>query len=219
MYRRYYKWPEHVKLAVIKYIRDRTNTVTVRRFGQEHDYLSGILANLIGTVIDDGTYYISINTVRTSSSGPNSAESIYGADFSMIIEIHWEDDFVIKGIIGQSKKGYVTDLSKRDKQQLKNQLKKMRQLTSAPKIVELPTDNTETIYVLSGKQYLRDNPNIERLSLSSYFIRQILTCIEGDTNPEFIQKVSEGTFGLKVNAGYLYDGEYLTPDAYTDIIK
>ena len=77
----------------------------------------------------------------------------------------------------------------------------MRRLTNAPKLMDIPDDGTSPEPgVYSGNVY-RAGGTPRRYGLGDYIVNRVLTTLDGDTRPPFVDKVQDsGLVQLKVLA-------------------
>ena len=83
-----------------------------------------------------------------------------------------------------------SDLKSKD---LKEQIKKIKKLTRAPKVVILnPDGDTRDPYICSGNKVLKGDV-FTKDKLADYFTKRVLTTFDGDTRPNFIERVQDST--------------------------
>jgi hypothetical protein len=113
------RFPNYVLESVKKYISDAIARVDINRYNHETAYINAILAKLDGVAYHDQTTHIEFMSTIATDRGPNCAESKYGADFALTCNIMMPDNTIInKAVLGQAKKGKISELSNSEKRRL-----------------------------------------------------------------------------------------------------
>ncbi len=125
--------------------------------------------------------------------GRNSAESRYGADLAITADISDGRQEVRKAILVQARMGRVWNMKPSQMEGLQEQIRKMQQLTRSPKVLEIPTENGVRIpRMLSGSGVAAGVPSAG-VPLEDYFTRRVLTTLDGDTRPWFVDAVQDSS--------------------------
>lgn len=190
-----------VKIVVRKYIENAFSSIDPKRFAQEPAYVAALMAKLDGLVWSDeeeGAFVI-FRTTIVNDRGPKSAESRFGADFAITLDLQNDEDHITKATIGQAKLGSKDKLTTSELKNLKKQCQKMSIRT--PDFLVLETPNK-----LGVCPMVRLSSNNNGLSLSEdlirlddYLIDYLIACLHGDTRSEFVSAVQESSLpGLEV---------------------
>jgi hypothetical protein len=151
------------------------------------------LARLEGTPYNGEDGSVVITATNVNSVGPGAAERWSGADFAITATITKGDLSIRKAILGQAKLGALTDLSARERERMVGQIVDMRNLTQSPKVMLIhEIDDRREPVMASGTMIARDL-DTQELSLPDYFVRRILTTLDGDTRPDFVDGVEESS--------------------------
>ena len=70
--------------------------------------------------------------------GRASAESRFGADFGIVAEVSDGSATIRKDILVQAKLGLVSDLTDAERNELMRQIRNMKRVVDAPKVMEIP---------------------------------------------------------------------------------
>ena len=93
----------------------------------------------------------------------------------------------------QAKLGSIDRLSKREADFLRNQLRKMKVLTPAPKIMQISEANgRRTPAMVSGTRVLNDEPYVP-MNLPDYFAARVLTTLDGCTKLRIVEAVQDSS--------------------------
>lgn len=199
--RSYFRWPTEVKESVRRHIVERTQRIDIERYRQEPDYVSAWIVSMEGVAYEGEFGFVKFRGTVATSLGRKSAESKYGADFAITATLKQDTRHVEKAVIFQAKKGRVKELDQRELHRLKVQIRKMQAKTSAPKVLQIPRSNEESLTVCSGN-YVEADSRYAEIEIGRYIIGYVLTCIEGDIRPVFVAGVQESKFsGLELIAG------------------
>jgi hypothetical protein len=188
-----FSFPPHIRDAVREHVRRAITELSPSRFVQEPAYTTALLARLEGTAYrgEDGS--VEFKATNVNSIGRGAAEKWSGADFAITADIRKGDLQVTKAILAQAKLGGLEDLPDRERGRLVGQIREMRQLTRAPKVLLIrEIDGRREPEVASGVRIV-EQLHTEPLSLPDYFVRRILTTLDGDTRPAFVAGVQESS--------------------------
>lgn len=196
-----FKFPEHIRNAVKKYIKSKVDAIDPQRFNQEPSYVAALAAKLDGIIYNKRDGYVEIQSTVVNNIGPGAAESWSGVDLAITAKISDRKKEVEKAILIQSKLGNIDSLSLSKRKKLNEQIEKMKKLTRSPKVMEISSgENKRRVKIISGNKIL-NNENYYPFDLSEYFTRRVLTTLDGDTGKKFIMGVKESNLSkLKVIA-------------------
>jgi hypothetical protein len=170
---------------------DRLNP---RSFEQEPAYVAGLLALLQGRAYEGDDGSVTFEVANINSIAPGAAEVWSGADLAVTARIQQGEQSVSKAILAQAKRGGLEDLTPSVRRGLVEQIRKMRRLTRSPKVLLLPDleDGRRVPEIRSGIRIMDGLPT-SPISLPDYFVRRILTTLDGDTRPEFVRGAQESS--------------------------
>lgn len=188
--REYFQWHEDVKEAVSKHIKKAYN-ISLNSFYQEPAYTAAFLGRLEGIAYDGNYGRVEFYTTIVTDHGQNSAEKKSGADFAITAVLEQGNKHLKKAILGQAKKGNIDSFSNSQKRDLLEQIRKMKNVTSAPKVLEIPDFEGGTPTIRSGNAILNSEPPYIRMRFEKYIIGRVMICFEGDIRPEFVAAVRE----------------------------
>jgi hypothetical protein len=194
-----------VRNAVRRYVENAVASIDPRRFNQEGAYIAALARQLEGIAYKGSDGTIEFQSTVVDDRGPNAAEKWSGADLAITAEISDRSVRVRKAILLQAKSGDLANLRGKEAERLREQIGRMRRLTRSPKIMDLPRygtgDSTRAAPgIYSGRAYeARGRPR--RYRLGDYIIQRVLTTLDGDTRPHFVDGVEESRLSkLKVIA-------------------
>jgi hypothetical protein len=188
-----FSFPAHIREAVREHVRRAVTEVDPRRFAQEPAYTAALLARLEGIAYEEDDGFVGFKATNVNSVGKGAAERWSGADLAITAEIRKGDLSVSKAILAQAKLGGLNDLSSRERGRLIAQILDMRRLTRSPKVVLLrEIDGHREPEVASGVHIAQESPTVP-MPLPDYFVRRILTTLDGDTRPDFVSGVQESS--------------------------
>jgi hypothetical protein len=188
-----FSFPTHIREAVREHVRRAITDLDPKRFAQEPAYTAALLARLEGIAYNEDDGSVEFRATNVNSAGKGAAERWSGADLAITAEIRKGDLRVSKAILAQAKLGGLNDLSSRERGRLIGQILDMRRLTRSPKVVLLrEIDGHREPEVASGVRIAQESP-IVPMSLPDYFVRRILTTLDGDTRPDFVSGVQESS--------------------------
>lgn len=186
-----FRHSQSVQDAVRAYVRSRVEGVTVRKFGQEPNYTAALAFALDGTAYDGALGFVRFEAVVANDRGRNSAENRTGIDLALTAEIADESLRIRKAIVLQAKKGDIRQLDADERERLEDQLRTAKKNTRAPKVLELPDrDDGEMPHVIAGNAVLAGRPYVPTAQ-PDYFVRRVLTTLDGDTRQGFVASVQE----------------------------
>ena len=163
------------------------------RYKQEPAYTAALLGRLEGIAYSDSDGSVVFKPTNVNSIGPGAAESWSGADFAITAEIRKGNLGVTKAILAQAKLGSIQDLAPSRREDLAGQIQKMRHFTRSPKVVLYRDfDGQREPEVVSGVRIVEGLPS-KPMSLPDYFVRRVLTTLDGDTRPDFVAGVQESS--------------------------
>ncbi|MEI8375126.1 MAG: hypothetical protein WCJ35_20080 [Planctomycetota bacterium] len=96
-----------------------------------------------------------------------------------------------KAILVQAKLGKIEDLSPTDLAKLKGQIKDMLAVTRAAKVMEIPEVDGRRVPRLISGEGIVDDRNYHSYELGNYIVDRILTTLDGDTRPRFVDAVRD----------------------------
>jgi hypothetical protein len=185
--------PEDVRVAVRAHVSEAVASVDPRRFNQEANYVAALARAIEGVAYDGPNGKVSFTSTVFDDRGPKSAESRIGADIAITAEIVRGTTRVRKAILVQAKLGRVADLPANDRNRLRGQVQRMRSHTRSPKVMEIPEANgIRDPRVLSGRRLLGDGVR-RSVPLPGYITSRVLTTLDGDTRPDFVDAVQESS--------------------------
>lgn len=188
-----FRFPEHIRTAVRAHVQAAIDRISPKQFRQEPNYTAALASALIGTPYSakDGSVVFSATVV--DDRGRQTAESWAGADWVITAEISDGRTTIRKAIMVQTKLGQIENLNKTRRKALNGQIKKMRGFTNSPKVMETieGTDHREP-RIVSGNRVLSNEP-FRSYSLGGYITGRVLTTLDGDTRPEFVDAVQDSS--------------------------
>lgn len=188
-----FKFPFPIQLAVRQHVRKAVEIIRPESFAQEHNYTAALAGVLQGRVYEGNDGYVEFKSTVANDKARGASERWSGVDFAITADIADQSKRIEKAIIFQSKKGDVEELGKRAREKLVEQIKDMRALTRAPKVLEVPDRRTRMFpTVVSANKILVGSPYTQT-ELDDYFVRRVLTTLDGDTRPIFVAGVQESS--------------------------
>jgi hypothetical protein len=196
-----FSFPAHIREAVRAHVRKAIADVSPERFRQEPAYTAALLAHLHGVAYEGKDGSVVLRTTNIDSIGRGSAERWSGADLAITADIGRGNLAVSKAILAQAKLGDLGELSSGEHERLVGQIRDMRGLTRSPKVILIrELDGRREPMVASGTR-ISENVHTQPLSPPDYFVRRILTTLDGDTCPEFVSGAQQSSLKqLKVSA-------------------
>jgi hypothetical protein len=188
-----FSFPEGIREALKNHIEKAVSGIDMKRYLQEPVYTAALAKSLEGTVYEGEDGYVKIQSTIVNAQGSGAAEKWSGADLAITASISKGNQGIRKAILIQSKIGRIDELSPRSRQMLNNQIRKMRNHTRSPKVMEIPVENGQRRpKIISGQRILGNEP-YRSYELSDYFANRILTTFDGDTRENFVDAVQEST--------------------------
>ncbi|MHB1266070.1 MAG: hypothetical protein ACYCY2_00535 [Acidithiobacillus ferriphilus] len=180
--------------TVRKHIIQAFSALDIRRYAQEPAYVAALMGRLEGVAWknEDGAQ-VSFRATVVNDRGPNSAESQYGADFAITLEMIGRNKTVKKkAMLGQAKKGRIEDLTRNEMSKLEKQCYKMSNYTDQLAVLETPkVSGTSPMIRVIKDQSFAITP--ERLFLQDYLINKFIACFHGDTRETFVSAVEDSS--------------------------
>ncbi len=157
------------------------------RFGQEPKYTSAVLGRLHGIEVENSYgEYVKIEATDIDDRGANSAESRYGADFAITATVRDSKRTIRKAILVQVKNQPIDSLSPSQERGLKEQIQKMKNVVSAPKVAGIRRDaHGSMLEVSSGNKILRGE-DYSKSDFPAYFNQRVITTLDGTTDKKVI---------------------------------
>jgi hypothetical protein len=163
------------------------------RFQHEPAYTAALLGRLEGVVYKGKDGLVVFKPTNINANAPGSAESWSGADLAITAEIRKGELSVSKAILAQAKRGGLDELPASERERLARQIVDMRRFTRSPKVILFREFGGRRLpEVVSGVR-LVDRLPFRPLPLPDYFVRRVLTTLDGDTRPEFVDAVQESS--------------------------
>jgi len=188
-----FRFPAHIRDSIRRHVHNAVRGLSPQRFRQEPAYVAALLGRLEGNPYDGPDGYVIFRSTNIDSIGRGAAEHWSGGDFAITADIRRDDLHVAKAILAQAKLGTLEDLSPGDGDRLIGQISHMRALTRSPKVLFIPElDGTREPMMASGVQISRGLPN-RGIPLPDYFVRRVLTTLDGDTRPGFVNAVQHSS--------------------------
>jgi hypothetical protein len=188
-----FRFPSHVRSAVRDYIHRVVTEVEPGRFRQEPAYVIALLSRLQGVAYEGPDGFVKIGATSIDSVARGAAESWSGADMAITAEIQTGDLSITKAILAQAKLGGLEDIGSRERERLIGQIRNMRRFTRSPKVLFVrEIDGRREPQIVSGTRLVQ-GPEPLPVSLPDYFVRRVLTTLDGDTRPNFVTAVQESS--------------------------
>jgi len=188
-----FSFPSHIREAVRAHVRNAVGGVDPARFRQEPAYTAALLGRLDGVAYQGPDGSVVFRTTNVDSIARGAAERWSGADLAITADIRRDNLAVSKAILAQAKLGALDDLPASEHGRLVSQIREMRRFTRSPKVILIRELNgRREPEVASGVRIVEELPS-EPLPLSDYFVRRILTTLDGDTRPDFVDAVQESS--------------------------
>jgi len=191
-----FTFPSNAKKAVKEHIDKAIARIAPERYQQEATYIAALAISLEGVAYDGSDGHVEFQATVVNDRGPNSAEKWSGADFAITATISDTEQTIKKAILIQAKLGRIDELPPSKKQGLIEQIKKMKQLTRSPKVMEITEINSSRIPLIISANRILDEACYESYELPDYFTRRVLTTFDGDTRPDFVERVQKSSLNL-----------------------
>lgn len=188
-----FSFPVHIRESVKSHIRKAIKRISSERYRQEQPYIAALASQLEGKVYEDNDGYVGIKSTIVNDRGKHSAESMTGADLAITATIGDPDKKIDKAILIQAKMSQVKSMPPSALKYLVKQLSRMKNHTNAPKVMEVvDIDGKRFPRIISGNRIL-SLQSYQSLNLEDYFVRRVLTTLDGDTRPDFVEAVQDST--------------------------
>lgn len=206
MPRHTFRFPDHIKKAIQKHVREACSEVSPSRFRQEPPRTAALASRIQGCPYDGPDGKVVFTATVVDDRGPGAAERWTGADLAITAEITDTDKSIEKAILIQAKASMPGAPSEIDR--LVEQILKMKEFTRSPKILDLQPHTEGGIpAVLSGTTLAQGGKPL-RIPLDKYFTWRVLTTLDGDTRPSFVDAVQTSDLNqLKVVASIEVTGD------------
>lgn len=184
-----FKSPRQVLDGVKKHVEEAVRSIDAGRFNQEPHYTTSLITRLEGTAYEGEYGLIRFEVTAFDDRAPNSAEWRWGADFAITATVSDGSVVIEKAILVQAKLGKVEQMSPSSLEELKDQIRKMRKIVSAPKVMEiLAGDGFRDPRMISGNRIL-EGGTFRPLRLADYVVARITTTLDGATDLHIVQAV------------------------------
>lgn len=201
-----FKFPPHVVNKVKTYVREAIDKVDPNHFNQEPQYVAALLILLKGRVYEGPEGIIIFDSTVYNDRGRSSTESIFGADFAITAEISAHGRKIRKAIIAQAKLGSIVSLSKNARNLLDEQIRKMKQVVRAPKVMEIQHNGRRRRPAMISGNHILDHQQYKPMDLPDYFAARVLTTLDGCTNPTVVDDVQDSQLSqLRVSAEFVVE--------------
>jgi hypothetical protein len=188
-----FSFPPHIRNAVRAHVQRAIAEVSPVRFQQEPAYTAALLGRLEGVAYDGPDGSVVFRATNVNSIGPGAAERWSGADLAITADIQQGNLAVSKAILAQAKLGGLEDLAPKERDRLVGQIIDMRRFTRSPKVILIrELDDRREPLVASGTRIAKSS-HTQAMSLPDYFVRRILTTLDGDTRAAFVAGVQESS--------------------------
>jgi hypothetical protein len=188
-----FSFPPHIRDAVRAHVRRSVEQVSSTRFAQEPAYTAALLARLEGTVYEATDGSVTFTATNVNSIGPKAAERWSGADLAITADVRKGGLSVRKAILAQAKLGGLEDLSSSERERLVGQIRDMRHLTASPKVILIRELHGGREPVVASGRLISENIETHPLALPDYFVRRILTTLDGDTRDIFVRGAEDSS--------------------------
>lgn len=186
-----FRFPAHIREAVKRHIGSAVDAVNPSRFKQEHAYTTALASQLEGTAYQGNEGSVVFESTVVDDRGRSSAESWSGADLAITATISDGRESIRKAILVQAKLGSLDQLANDEYERLLGQIQDMKRLTRAPKVMEIPDSNgTRVPQMVSGNRILA-GARYRSFRLADYVVARVLTTLDGDTRPQFVNGVQD----------------------------
>ncbi|HYR08034.1 MAG TPA: hypothetical protein VEQ60_09705 [Longimicrobium sp.] len=182
-----------VRDAVRRHVYEAWSALSTDGYARESAWVAACAGRLHGRAYEGPHGLVDFQSTIVDAPGRASAESRFGADLAITASISEGGIAIRSAILLQAKLGRLSHLAPAEAARLIDQIRKMQQLTRAPKILEIPTENGDgRPYVLSGILMAEGRPT-QALRLEDYFTRRVLPTLDGDTRDGFVDAVQESS--------------------------
>jgi hypothetical protein len=186
-----FRFPPEVIDAVREHVSRAIRRVAPERFSQEANYTAALASQLQGTAYEGEHGTVVFKSTVFDDRGRSSAEHQFGADFAITASISDGRNAVYKAILTQAKLGRIDQLSPGALTELNEQIRRMKRLVGAPKVMEIPEHAGQRFpSMISGNRILAGEPYTST-SLADYFVTRVTTTLDGATDPRTVDAVQE----------------------------
>lgn len=191
---------QEIRKKVKDYFLKACSRLNRTRYAQESAYVDALIGRLDGVLnFGDDNGFIEFTSTIVADRGAGCAESLYGADFSIVFQSENVSEPIHKAILSQAKNGTVEGLPKNEVTRLGDQCEKMARFTNHYIVLEAPDEDgaipTIRIGTPSSKSWGKN-----RIGLDDYFLDLILSCKHGDRRKDFVGAVTNSKLaGLTVD--------------------
>lgn len=180
-----------MRSAVKRYVSEAISAIEPSRYQQEPSYIAGLAGRLHGVAYNGKDARVVFESTVVADRGPGSAESWSGVDLAITASISDARSTIRKAILVQAKMGQVGDLAVADLTDLLEQIAQMKRPTRSPQVMEILEENGRRIPRMVSGNRLFDNEPYRGMDLEDYFVRRVLTTLDGDTRRHFVTGVQE----------------------------
>jgi hypothetical protein len=182
-----------VREAVRIHIRHAIEGLNPSRFRQEPAYTVALLARLEGIAYSGPDASVTLRATNVNSIARNSAERWSGADLAITADIEQRERKLEKAILAQAKLGSLEKLSSKERDRLISQILAMRRITRSPKVLFIQENEHGREPQVASGVLISERIPTRPLPLADYFVRRVLTTLDGDTRPHFVAAVQDST--------------------------
>jgi hypothetical protein len=180
-----------VRDAVRRHVYEAWTALSAHEFAREPAWVAAFAGRLHGCAYEGPHGLVDFQSTIMDERGRGSVESRFGADLAITASVSDGGIAIRNAILLQAKLGRLSHLAPAEAPRLIDQIRKMQQLTRAPKILEIPTEHGDgRPYVLSGI-LMAEGRSTQALRLEDYFTRRVLPTLDGDTRDGFVDAVQE----------------------------
>jgi len=184
-----FRLPLHIREAVRHHVERAVAETDPARCRQEPKYTSSLITRLEGTPYEGRDGYIRLKATDVDDRARGSAESRFGADFGIVAEVSDGSATVRKAILVQAKLGFVSELPDTERTELIRQIRNMKRVVGAPKVMEIPAFGAmRDPRIISGNKLLGGGP-YQSIRLADYFVTRITTTLDGNTDSEVVEAI------------------------------
>jgi hypothetical protein len=221
--------PLAARRALMRHVSWAVQRLDPARYYQEPAYITALFARLDAVVYRAKGLTLEIKSTVVSDRGPNSAESIWGADFGVVASVISEEGNVEKAVLGQAKRGSLVTLAPGEAEGFRRQVIKMAEATHSTIGFEMPKEigmspmvrivEVSQVYgptwaaqpAFSPRTYndkifakqIDDPPVLlgPALTLDQYLYAELIRCFHGDQDVRLLESLTHSSLpGLRVEA-------------------
>jgi hypothetical protein len=221
--------PHAAKLALARHVTRVVERLDPARYRQEPAYVAALFARLDEVVYRGRNLTLEIRSTVVDDRAPNSAESVWGADFGIVAAIHTREEVLEKAVLGQAKRGHIPNLPPAEAANFRRQVSKMSRATHATVGLEVPTRTgigpsvrmVEESHVFgdgwavqstgnNGKYEVALAPKVSgepavlvwpAMPLEEYIYSRMLKCLHGDRNEGLLKGLASSSLtALRIEA-------------------